>query len=170
MVSPSPAYLIHLGRRFFGALDRRGPDQAGEEWVAAVLGPGERTLWAAMGGADRRHALDVARRVVGVLGAGATRPVLAAALLHDVGKIDSGLGTLSRVPATLAGLVARDRLVAGEGRVARYLRHDVIGAGLLADAGADPLTVAWAAEHHQPPAAWTVPAEVGQALKAGDDD
>ncbi|MBW3649671.1 MAG: HD domain-containing protein [Actinobacteria bacterium] len=123
-----------------------------------------------MSGPDRRHALDVARRAVAVLGSQATRPVLAAALLHDVGKIDAGLGTLLRVPATVAGLVARERLAGGDGRLARYLRHDAIGAGLLADAGAHPLTVAWAAEHHQPPATWTVPPEVGRALKAADDD
>ena len=138
--------------------------------MASVLGPGERQLWASMSGADRRHALDVARRVVAVLGSGATRPVLAAALLHDVGKIDAGLGTVGRVPATLAGLVARERVAVGGGRVARYLRHDAIGAAMLAGAGADPLTVTWAREHHLPERAWTLPAEVGRVLKAADDD
>ena len=123
-----------------------------------------------MSGPDRRHALAVARDVARRLGSLATRPVLAAALLHDVGKIDAGLGTFARVPATVAGLVNRQRLGAGDGRVARYLRHDAIGAALLADAGADWLTVAWAREHHLPPERWTVPAEVGAALKAADDD
>jgi hypothetical protein len=95
---------------------------------------------------------------------------LAAALLHDVGKIDSGLGTLARVPATLVGLAARDRVAAGDGRTARYLRHDAIGATLLVEAGAHPLTIAWAAEHHLPPSRWTVPSEWALALKAADDD
>ncbi len=170
MVPPSLGHLIHLGRRFFGALDPRGPDEASEQWVASVLRPGERELWDSMSGADRRHALEVARRVVAVLGSGATRPVLAAALLHDVGKIDARLGTVGRVPATLAGMVARERFAGGEGRVARYLRHDAIGARLLAEAGAHPLTVAWAGQHHLPERAWTLPAEVGRALKAADDD
>ncbi|HEX2849287.1 MAG TPA: HD domain-containing protein [Acidimicrobiales bacterium] len=124
-----------------------------------------------MSGADRRHAVAVARDVRGRLGSGAaTPPVLAAALLHDVGKIEAGLGTLARVPATLAGLLARDRLVRGNGRVSRYLRHDAAGAALLEGAGADRLVVAWAREHHLPPDRWSVPREVGDVLKAADDD
>lgn len=136
-----------------------------------MLTEGERALWRRMSGPDRRHAVGVARDVVRRLGpAVASPPVVAAALLHDVGKIDAGLGTLARVPATIAGLVARERAVRGEGRVSRYLRHDEIGARLLETAGSDRLTVAWAREHHLPPARWTVPAEVGAALKAADDD
>jgi hypothetical protein len=56
------------------------------------------------------------------------------------------------------------------GRVGRYLCHDEIGAGLLAAAGSDGLTVAWAREHHLAPERWTVPAEIARALKAADDD
>jgi len=37
-------------------------------------------------------------------------------------------------------------------------------------AGSDPLTVTWAREHHLPADRWTVPAAVGAALKAADDD
>lgn len=134
------------------------------------LGSGEVALWRRMSGPDRRHAVGVARDVEARLAGAAARPVVAAALLHDVGKVDAGLGTLARVPATLVGLVARERAAAGEGRVARYLRHDVIGAALLEAAGSDPLTVAWAREHHLAPSRWTVPVEVGAALKAADDD
>jgi hypothetical protein len=156
----------HLAGRFFGALSPRGPSSADEAWVASTLGAGELRLWSRMSGPDRRHAVGVARRV----GGAAPREVLAAALLHDVGKIDSGLGTLARVPATLAGLVARDSLADGNGRLARYLRHSTIGATLLTDAGAHPLTIAWAAEHHLPPARWTIPVVWAEALKAADDD
>ena len=170
MVPASAAHLIHLARRFVGALDQRGPDGPGEQWVASVLRPGERELWAAMSGPDRRHALDVARRVVGLLGPAATRAVLAAALLHDVGKIESGLGTMGRVPATLAAMVAPRRLAGGEGRLARYVRHDVIGASLLADAGARWCSAAHDTVRASAPAEWTLPAEVARALKAADDD
>lgn len=137
-----------------------------------MLKAGEQALWSQMSGSDRRHAVGVAREVVRRLGdhAAETRPVVAAALLHDVGKVASGLGTFGRVPATIAGLVARGRIVDGDGRVARYLRHDAIGAALLSDAGADPLTVAWAAEHHLPPGRWTLPSDIAEALKAADDD
>lgn len=124
-----------------------------------------------MSGPDRRHAVGVARRVVAALGPPAVRPVVAAALLHDVGKVEAGLGTLARVPATLLGLAAgRQRAARWEGRIGVYLRHDAVGAELLRIAGADPLTVAWAAEHHLPSPRWTVPVPVGSALKAADDD
>jgi hypothetical protein len=131
-----------------------------------------------MSGPDRRHAVGVARRVAAALGpAEATPPVLAAALLHDVGKVDAGLGTLGRVPATALGVVSGHRQAARWaqargplGRVGRYLDHSRIGAELLEQAGSDPLTVRWAAEHHLPPERWGMPARVATALKAADDD
>lgn len=161
----------HLVRRFLGSLKPGGPPPADEAWARDVLLAGERPLWARMSGPDRRHAVGVARRTEAALGAKATRPVVAAALLHDVGKVEAGLGTFARVGATLLGAaLGRERLSHRPGRVGRYLRHDVLGADLLAAAGSDPLTRAWAREHHLPPARWTVDAEVGAALKAADDD
>jgi Cas3, HD domain len=162
----------HLARRFFGSLSRRPPAPADEAWALDALLPGERDLWVQMSNADRRHAIGVARRAVGALGPErATRPVRAAALLHDVGKISSGFGPFARAGATVwAGVRGRARVAAGDGRVARYLRHDSIGAALLADAGSEPLTVAWAAEHHWSRPDWTLPAHVADALKAADDD
>src|SRR5206468_9579516 len=97
----------------------------------AHLSAEERALWQRMPLADRRHAVDVARAV--------PEQAVPAALLHDVGKIVSGLGTFARVGATLVGLVRRDV----GGRVGEYLRHDVLGAELLRAAGSSPLTVAW---------------------------
>lgn len=134
--------------------------------------PGEVALWVAMSGPDRRHAHAVASAVEDALRPGeCPRDVAAAALLHDVGKVEAGFGTLARVPATVVGLVAgRAGAVRWPGRLGTYLRHDAVGARLLRDAGADPLTVAWAAEHHLPPDRWTVPEEVGSALKAADGD
>ena len=67
--------------------------------------PDELDLWNRMSRADRRHATGVARRVETMLGAEATRPVVAAALLHDVGKLDSNLGVYGRVIATISGAV-----------------------------------------------------------------
>ena len=110
--------------------------------------------------------------------ANADRAALAAALLHDVGKLDSGLGTLARVPATLVGLAGfRRAVVPGNGRssglcrrIAMYLDHPARGAARLRAAGSDPLTVAWAAEHHLPEDLWSVPLAVGRILHAADDD
>ena len=119
---------------------------------------------------DQRHAIGVARRVVDTL-PDASHAVVAAALLHDVGKVDSGLGVMSRVGATLWKAVRGAAVVArGEGRVARYTNHPAIGARLLSEAGADPLTTAWARSITWPEREWSVPLEVGRALKAADDD
>jgi hypothetical protein len=122
-----------------------------------------------MDDADRRHAVGVARRVVASLGPGTPRAVVAAALLHDVGKIEAGLGTWRRVVATVAG-VASHRARRSDGPIGRYLRHGDLGAELLAGANSSPLTVAWAREHHLPRRLWTVDADVAVALKAADDD
>ena len=144
----------HLAVRFFGALDPRGPAPDSEIWALGWLVPGERDLWRRMSGPDRRHAAGVAREVAGLLGwtvdsasgagAGASgasgagepaREVMASALLHDVGKVESGLGTFARVAVTLAAMgLGRDRLVAASTstglrrRVSDYLTHDQIGA------------------------------------------
>jgi hypothetical protein len=164
-------------RRFAGALRPGGPPAADDAWVVALLDPDEVRLWRRMSGADRRHAVGVARRVDAALAGGASRPLLAAALLHDVGKVDSGLGPLRRAAATTAelawghGAARRWRERGGPvGRMGRYLCHDEIGADLLVAAGSHRLVVAWAREHHLPPDRWTVDPQLGAVLKAADDD
>ena len=171
----------HLAVRFFGALDPRGPAPASEEWALGWLLPGEQDLWRRMSGPDRRHAAGVARDVARLLGE-PERAVMASALLHDVGKVESGLGTFARVGVTLAAIaLGRDRLVAGGGtggrfragwrrRVSDYLTHDRIGADLLRVAGSHPDTVAWAGEHHLPAEQWSLDRRVADALKAADGD
>jgi len=169
--------LGHLSKRFFGSLWPLGPGAETEAWVASVLSDSELKLWRRMSRPDRRHAAGVGRRVERAHGQEATVPVLAAALLHDVGKTAARLSTYGRVIATLAGAAAGPRMAAawtqGRGftrRVGLYLRHADLGADMLALAGSDPLTVAWAREHHLPSEQWTVPADVGATLKAADDD
>ncbi|MEJ5255149.1 MAG: hypothetical protein WHS89_07355 [Acidimicrobiales bacterium] len=169
----------HLVRRFFGSLWPGGPRRGDAEWVEEVLLPAERELWRRMCNADRRHAVRVAREVQATLGAAATRPVLAAALLHDVGKTDANLRTYGRVIATIsAAVVGHDPEVIRDWtrtrgftrRVGLYLQHDRLGGDMLALAGSDPLTVAWAREHHRPPDEWTIPVELARALRDADDD
>jgi hypothetical protein len=156
--------LGHLARRFLGSLSRRPPSPDDHAWAAAHLLTGEEPIWAAMATADRRHAVEVARRLVAEVGPDTPRPVVAAALLHDCGKNDSGLGTVGRVAATLwIGFVGRARAARGNGRVARYTRHEPIGAAMLAAAGSDPITVALVGGRSDaPPAALT-------ALRAADE-
>jgi hypothetical protein len=171
-------HLGHLVRRFAGSLWPGGPSAEDDGWARAHLLAGEIELWERMSGPDRRHAVGVARRTVAELGGAADRPVLAAALLHDVGKVDSHIGPFRRSLATVVGMAVGHETAQAwstgrrgvRRRVGRYLTHDAIGADLLAAAGSDGVTVAWAREHHLPPERWSVPAAVGAALKAADDD
>src|SRR5687768_10464303 len=128
----------HLARRFFGSLRPGGPKPAEEEWARAQLLPGGVALRKRIRNPDPRHAGAVAREVERSLGHEATRPVLAAALLHDVGKIESGLRTYGRVIATLCGMVAgREHARAwmrSRGftrRVGMYLLHPELGGDML---------------------------------------
>jgi len=167
----------HLASRFLGSLLPIGPSRSDAGWAVEHLTPGERAVWTQMSRVDRRHAAGVARRAARALGDRATTEVVAAALLHDAGKVVSRLGTFGRVMATLAAACAgRERAgpwSEGSGftrRVGLYLRHPELGADLLDEAGSAPLTVAWAREHHLPHDRWTVPVAVGRALKTADDD
>lgn len=169
--------VLHLVKRFFTSVRPGPPAAADEVWARSQLLPGEVQLWAAMPNPDRRHAAGVGRGVVELLGDQATRPVVAAALLHDVGKTADGLRTPGRVVATLLWAALPDQRArhwadqAGwRGIMGRYHLHPVIGADLLSSAGSDPLTVEWAAQHHQPESSWTVRRDVALALKAADDD
>lgn len=123
----------HLIRRFAGMLSRRPPTPDDEAWVASVLRPGEQALWVQLGNADRRHAIAVGRRFV-ALRPLAKRAEVAGALLHDIGKLDAGLGVVGRVVATVAGPRG--------GRLRRYHDHERLGAEMLADAGSAPETIA----------------------------
>ena len=171
------ASASHLIRRFFGSLRPGGPGRHAEAWVEARLLPSELALWRRMSGPDRRHAVGVAEQVERALGHEASRPVLAAALLHDVGKIESRLGTYGRVVATVSAKVAGPEMAStwrkqrGYARkVGLYLQHDEIGGDLLEMAGSDPITVAWTREHHRPETDWTLQPHLAAALKAADDD
>ncbi|NNK91193.1 MAG: HD domain-containing protein [Acidimicrobiia bacterium] len=166
----------HLVGRFFGSLVPFGPNAADTEWAVAQLLPGEAELWRRMSRPDRRHSIGVARRLHTLL-PDPPREVVAAALLHDVGKLDSELGTFLRVVATLSAKIAgRDtaelwvRSTGVTRRIGLYLLHPEIGADLLEMAGSDPLTVTWAREHHLPESDWTIAADVASALDAADND
>ena len=152
--------------------------------------------------ADRRHAIAVARAVDGIVaesdhdGGGLVErswpsasesgfesteerraAMVAAALMHDSGKNRSGLGTFSRVGATILRPLLHpatiDRLQHGTGamrRLADYWKHPELGAAALQDAGSHWLVTAWAAEHHKPMDSWTVPVALGRVLRDCDDD
>ncbi len=124
--------IVHLSRRFFTSLSRREPSVAETEWADSHLLVGESLLWHRMAVPDRRHSITVARRFES-RGGTWSRDEMAGALLHDIGKLDSGLGTLGRVVATIAG--------PRSDRFRRYHDHERRGAEMLLEAGSSEVTI-----------------------------
>lgn len=122
----------HLAMRFFTSLSSKPPDPSEDAWAESQLTVGEVALWRRMSNQDRRHSARVARRFV-VARPEATRAEIAGALLHDVGKVECGLGTWGRVAASVVG--ARTQ------RFRIYHDHEHIGAVLAHGAGSEAATV-----------------------------
>ena len=125
--------LGHLARRFLGSVSHRSPRADQVAWALSQLLPGETTLWQKMSVQDRRHSIVVARRFQ-ERAADAARAEVAGALLHDVGKTASSLGTVSRVVATLIGPRTK--------RFRSYHDHEALGIEMLRAAGSDAETLA----------------------------
>lgn len=123
--------VFHLVKRFVGSLSPAAPTVADEVWAESFLLDGELALWRRLSNVDRRHAIHVARRFE-ALGSW-TRDEMAAALLHDIGKIESQLSTLERLGATVFG-----------GRTTRwsaYRDHERLGVELCREAGSSSATI-----------------------------
>lgn len=178
--------LVRLGRRFFASLLARPPGEAEVAWVATILEPAELALWESMPRYDRRHTLRVARAAErGLDGTLRADPVwVAAALLHDVGKVQSGVGILGRVLGTLVMLGLGRPRVAGwadgrgwRGRFGRYAAHGRLGGVMIRAAGGREPVARWAELHHLSlrsrgldPAISGIPGEVAQTLQGVDRD
>lgn len=124
--------LRHLVRRFFTSLSKRPPSESDIAWVNVNLLAGEFTLWSRMKSYDQRHSIDVARRFTALYPA-FTRDQVAAALLHDIGKVESELGVAGRVIATVVGPKGR--------KFRRYHEHEIIGLKLCREVGSSSETV-----------------------------
>jgi hypothetical protein len=174
--------LAHLSGRFARALWPSPPRPADTAWAETVLSPAAFSQWTLQPGHDRRHTVLVARAVESQLAgtpyAGDPR-WLAAALLHDIGKLDARLGVYGRVVATVSGAVggagAAEAWSGKRGftrRVGLYLRHPELGARRIRLAGGPEEAARWAAAHHDRSAwdALPIPAPVVVALAAADND
>ena len=166
----------HLVRRVASTLFRRRTPPEDATWAGEQLSDAERRLFDRMTPADQAHSVRVARRVQASVGDenGADVAVVAA-LLHDVGKGEAGLGFYGRVVATLCDPFADDQLAQAWSqrsgitrRIGLYLRYPALGAESLQLAGSSELVVAWSAEPHEPEEAWTVPVDFGRLLQAAD--
>ena len=111
----------HLVKRFLTSLSRRALSVEKLAWVRKHLLEDEFSLWTKMVVSDQRHSLVVAQRFV-TLKPDAQRDHVAAALLHDVGKVESDLGIAMRVIATLIGPRTK--------RLRAYYDHETIGLDL----------------------------------------
>jgi HD domain len=172
----------HLAGRFLGALSPAAPSSEDLEWVASILTRDAYTQFRRQPHHDQRHAIAVARDVQARLEATADAADdrwLAAALLHDLGKLDSHLGVYGRVVATVSGAVAgrdmAEHWAQSRGftrRVGLYLDHARLGADRIRLAGGPEEAAQWAAAHHDP-STWRdlgFPAAVVVALDAADND
>jgi len=176
------AKIAHLVGRFFSSLSPVPVSAEEREWVATVLEPEELDLWSLMSRADQRESVEVARRTENALRdteyAGDSR-WLAAALLHDVGKLDARFGPVRRAIATTAAGVLGPRRVESwvdksgfVRRCALYVFHDQLGADRVKLAGGRREAAAWAEAHHRP-AIWDatgIPPTVVVALAAADGE
>lgn len=127
--------------------------------IAACLSPAELRLFQRQRPADQRHAYRVMRTLVV---SGERRPaLLAAALLHDVGKSRCGLPIWGRVAIVLAEKFAPALADAwGEGQPTGWRRPFVVraqhadwGADMAAAAGSPPLLVGLIRSHQSVPPA-----------------
>jgi response regulator RpfG family c-di-GMP phosphodiesterase len=100
--------------------------------LGLVLLKNEFELWCRMKPHDQRHSVEVARRF-SELHPTFSRDEVAAALLHDIGKVESELGIMGRVVATIAG-------PKGE-KFRRYHDHELIGLNLCRKAGSSAETL-----------------------------
>lgn len=120
-----------------------------------------------MSPADQRHSVGVLHTVRSVA-PDAPDWVCQAAILHDVGKVESNLGVVGRTAATVARPLRRR--VAMPSAFATYWDHPRRGHDLILGSGGDGRVATWAAEHHRDPDQWTLPQNWALVLKQSDDD
>lgn len=125
--------MLHLVKRFFGSLTTNPLNAIEMSWVTDVLRDPEFTLWNSQSIIDQRHSFDIAQRFI-VLRPSASRDEIAGALLHDIGKIEAGLGTVARVIATILPLPTQ--------KISAYRDHQQRGAQKLKTIGCSEITIA----------------------------
>jgi hypothetical protein len=130
--------MFHLVKRFFGSLSTSPLDDVEQAWVKDILTVREQELWSTQAIVDQRHSYDIGRRFV-IVRPQASRDEIAGALLHDVGKIDAGLGIVARVIATALPLPTT--------RFSAYRHHQQRGADMLRVIGCSEQTIALVAGH-----------------------
>ena len=155
MCRPTQAVSYRV-TQFLRALTARVSAEEVEQ-ATRLLTPEAQALFCRQAIQDQRHALAVYRTLQQ---AGHTDPrLLAAALLHDVGKAAGRLPSFFRVVIVLMGRLAPRmlaRLSQGEANLLNgpfviHARHPERGAHWAGEAGCSPLTVALIRRHEEKP-------------------
>jgi hypothetical protein len=141
----------HLVRRALSSLNNSALTDGEIARAVPWLNAQEFGLWFSMPPRDCRHSLQVHARFAEMCPT-ASRDEHAAALLHDVGKISSGLGWTLRVVATVVGSRGT--------RFTEYHNHAAVGAQMLQGISSQR-TIALVAE--------LVDDDVSRALYAADN-
>ncbi|MFL3012117.1 MAG: HDIG domain-containing metalloprotein [Acidimicrobiales bacterium] len=169
--------LSHLIKRFWFSLK---PGKLSEEdlrWVGFHLSEGEFLYWEKLSMADRHHSFQVAKQAESEIGEEG-KEFIAAALLHDIGKLESGFGTFGRVFATLCCFLFpirkmekwSERTKGLRRRLVDYAKHPALGAELLIGIGSRQQVVTWVLEHHSEREKWETPIEIAEILSSSDND
>jgi len=137
-----PGSFGHLATRFFDYLRATPLADEDKDTVMSILTAEEAQMFFDQSQKDQAHGFDAA---LVVLESGrSTEEILRAALLHDVGKRNAGLGVLGRVVASVLiklGLPLTKRFKL-------YRDHGLVGAADLEAAGSPSLVVEFARAHH----------------------
>ena len=134
----------HLVGRFFGHLRAEPPGPEDQSFVHEHLtAPCAEMFWS-QSFPDQRHAVDVARRVSMTLpeDPGAVE----AALVHDIGKREAGIGPVSRSIATILDAACLPMPT----RMRAYRDHGRRGSVDIEEAGCGELAVLFARYHPGP--------------------
>ncbi|MDY7077957.1 MAG: hypothetical protein SXV54_13660 [Chloroflexota bacterium] len=152
MSQPISAFRRRV-RQFFRALSARVTDEELGQ-VAYILTPASLALFRSMSIQDQRHGLDVCATLQQT---DYTHPdLLAAALLHDVGKAAARIPAWQRAvivllhrfaPRLLARLSQGDLPKGWRRFFVVYARHPEVGAHWAQEAGCSPLTVSLIRRH-----------------------
>lgn len=152
------ATLRTLAERTVTAVAGVRPEPADQEWARSILTPEEHGLWSRLSALDRDHAVKVAKKVQSRLAAtpwAGDTLWPGAALMHDIGKLDSGLSPVERAAAMLASRIVSVRTArrwasrarGRRRRIGSYLIHGELGARMIRDAGGREEIAAWTEVH-----------------------
>jgi len=167
----------HLTKRFWSSLKPKKLSEEDFYWVGSHLSENELLYWEKLSMADRHHSYQVAKQADSEIGEHG-KEFIAAALLHDIGKLESGFGTFGRVFATLCCFLFplrkmekwSERTKGLRRRLVDYAKHPVLGAELLSGIGSQEQTITWVLEHHLEREKWKTPPEIAKILSSSDND